>query len=448
MRAVLKKIVRIPFRIIVYLRWYSILAFLYSIVIEELTDDGNTTRPSKRAGNNKLTILILSPVAFRKDIELIVRTNAFRVLRISIPWETRLSSQFSYASKKKYTKETNSDQPNFKYKKEQKVLQDFLKAFLGKLYERIEVDCVISPHPRYIFDMEWGALSTQLGVPHILLPRDSQLASSPFELKEEMYLFKYKLPKFKGSHIIIQSRRDGTVYTDSGYAKLESVSCLGCPRMDNFMKKSKEINRSKINRKKVVFLPFRWGLRLEKSDLFAYICDVHSFFVHFALRYPEIDVVVKPKPKQPLVPKKMVLLEQLKNISIEIEKIPNLTIREDLDLHDLFLETDVVCGLQTSALLEAAVIGLPVIIPYFKDLQNQKYDERLFYRDAYDLFDIANDVKELEMMILQRLRNPAIDKKVMMGRKGLFEEFVSTLDCNATEKYAECIKQVIENQRL
>jgi hypothetical protein len=105
-----------------------------------------------------------------------------------------------------------------------------------------------------------------------------------------------------------------------------------------------------------------------------------------------------------------------------------------------------VCGFNTSALLEAAVIGLPVIIPYFKDLQNPKYDKRVFYKDAFDLFDIARDVKELESLILMRLQNPMIDKNVMEGREVLFEEFVSTLKCNATEKYVECIKQVIENQ--
>jgi hypothetical protein len=132
--------------------------------------------------------------------------------------------------------------------------------------------------------------------------------------------------------------------------------------------------------------------------------------------------------------------------SIEIGKIPNLTIRDDLDLHDLFFETDVVCGLQTSALIEAAVVGLPVILPYFKDIQNPKYDERLYYRDVYDLFDIANNVKELEMLLLERLRNPVIDKKVMRQREVLFEDYISSLDCSATEKYVECIKQVIENQ--
>jgi hypothetical protein len=170
------------------------------------------------------------------------------------------------------------------------------------------------------------------------------------------------------------------------------------------------------------------------------------FFVHFALKYPELDVIIKPKRKVS-GSQKPILIEPLKDPSVELEKIPNLIIRSDLDLHDLFPDSDVVCGLNTSALLEAAVIGLPVIIPYFKDLQNPKYDKRVFYKDAFDLFDIARDVKELESLILKRLHNPMIDKNVMEGRNAMFEKFVSSLQGDATEKYIECIKRVVSQRK-
>jgi hypothetical protein len=273
-------------------------------------------------------------------------------------------------------------------------------------------------------------------------------------------MFRNDLPKFEGMHIIVQSVLDKEVYNDSGYVSPERISSLGCPRMDSFVKRIKKNEYDPVNkRKKILLLPFSWSMTLEKSDLFSYICNVHLFFVQFAIQHPEIDVVMKPKPKQPGLPRKIdqfidgvlftncpvltVLLNQLKGSSIEIEKIPNLTIRDDLDLHDLFFETDVVCGLQTSALIEAAVIGLPVIIPYFKDVQNQKYDERLFYRDTFDLFDIAKDVNELESLIVNRLNNQTIDKKIMEGRKALFENLISSLDGDATEKYVAMIKRVI-----
>jgi len=453
-----KRLFRHIYRIVVSKRLHTILSFIYSLAIEELTVGGTAIRPSKHAKNNKYTILILSSKAFRKDIDCLVATNEFRVLRLPDHWQSRLIYQFYPEKFQKFwvhtspdhpdykykSVHTNPDHPDYKYKKNQKEIREFLYRFLARLYKRISVNCVISPHPRYVVDRDWGAISTQLGVPHILISRDSQLASSPFLLDHVMHLFKNGLPKFEGEHIIIQSELDKQVYTDTGYVKPEKISSLGCPRMDGFVKKTKKKeDHSENRRKKVVFMPFGGSMFLEKSDLFSYICEVHLFFVDFALRYPEIDVVLKAKPKQPRSPRKKVLLKPLKDSSVEIEKIPNLTIRDDLDLHDLFFECDVVCGLNTSALLEAAVIGLPVIIPYFKDLQNHKYDERLFYSDSFDLFDIAMDVNELESLILKRLHNQAIDKKIMEGRKALFECFISSLDGDATEKYVALIRQVV-----
>jgi hypothetical protein len=444
MLVLMEKLFKLIYTFAVSIRLYTLLSFVYSYVIEELTVDGATIRPSKHAKNNKYTILILSSKAFRKDIECIVATNEFRVLRLPDHWQSRLIFQFYPEKFQKFWVDTNPDYPDSKYKKEQKELREFLQKFLKKLYKKIRVDCVISPHHKYVVDMDWGSVSTKMGVPHIMLPRDSQYASSHATLDKMMFQFKNALPRFEGEHIIVQSEYDIPLYVESGYCKKNEISSLGCPRMDSFVKKTKKKkDHSENMRKKVVFLPFNWGMHFEKSDLFSYICDVHLFFVHFALRHPEIDIVIKSKPKQPRSPKKTVLLEPLKGSSIEIEKIPNLTIRDDLDLHDLFFETDVVCGLQTSALIEAAVIGLPVIIPYFKDVQNHKYDERLFYRDSFDLFDIAKDVNELESLILKRLHNQTIDKKIVEGRKALFEGFVSSLDGDATEKYVAMIKRVI-----
>ena len=97
-------------------------------------------------------------------------------------------------------------------------------------------------------------------------------------------------------------------------------------------------------------------------------------------------------------------------------------------------------------MLEAAILGLPIIIPYFKDVQNPKYDKRVFYRDAYDLFDIAKDAKELESLIFMRLHNPTIDKKIMEGRKALFERFISSLEGDATKKYVALIKSVVDEE--
>lgn len=460
-----KRLFRHIYRIVVSKRLHTILSFIYSLAIEELTVGGTAIRPSKHAKNNKYTILILSSKAFRKDIDCLVATNEFRVLRLPGHWQSRLIYQFYPEEFQKFWYDTNPDHPdykyrrvatnpdhpNYKYKKNQKEIREFLYRFLARLYKRISVNCVISPHPRYVVDMDWGAISTQLGVPHILIPRDSQLASSPCLLDYSMHLFKNGLPKFEGEHIIIQSELDKQVYTDTGYVKPEKISSLGCPRMDDFINKTKEKGYvTEKRRKKIVFLSFM-NFRFfnpekgnfEISELLPYVKELHLFFVQFAIQHPEIDVVMKHKPKGFHRWKEKVLYEAIKGFNIDINRIPNLIVRDGIDIHSLFIESEVVCGLNTSAILEAAVIGLPIIIPYFKDLQNTKYEERVFYRDAYDLFDIAKDVNELESIIIDRLHNPTIDEEIMEERKALFEKYVSSMKGDATEKYVALIRQVV-----
>ena len=170
------------------------------------------------------------------------------------------------------------------------------------------------------------------------------------------------------------------------------------------------------------------------------------YFLSFSIKFPEIDVVIKPKPKGLKPWEKEVMFEMIGDAGTENNKLLNLIIRNDIDIHSLFRESDVVCGLNTSALLEAAVIGLPIIIPYFKDLQCPKYDERLFYRDAYSLFDIAEDTIELESLILYRLENPIIEEKIMEGRKALFGKYVSSVKGDATEKHVTLIKEIVNKK--
>ena len=444
------------FGIAVSNRWYNLTVIVYFFAIKELTVNGKVKRLSLRNSNNRLTILVFYPRAFRKDLDCIVATDEFRVLIIQDHWLSVITGQFYPAEflryhfhlSPKYRTYLNPNSIDFKLKIQQEELRKYLYNFLSKLYRFVGIDCVISPHPRYVAAMEWGAVSTKLGVPHILVSRDSQFASSPYLLNKMKLLFREALPKYEGKHIIIQTELDKDVYIDTGYVNSERISSLGCPRMDDFVKARNEKKRSSSNRrKKVVFLPLFWFSDFEKKDLSSYFTKLHLCFVEFAIHHPEIDVVMKTKPKDYPSWRKNIFDETMASNNIDLSKIPNLILGGDLDLHSLFTESDVVCGLNTSAVLEAAVIGLPVIIPYFKDLQNRKYEERIFYRDAYDLFDIAESAEDLESLISKRLQNPVIDRGIMERRKAYFEKHISSLKGDATKKYVALIKRVVLDQQ-
>ena len=132
-----------------------------------------------------------------------------------------------------------------------------------------------------------------------------------------------------------------------------------------------------------------------------------------------------------------------KESGIYPKEISNLHIRPELNANDLLLESSVVCGINTTLLLEAAIAGIPVVIPYFKEFKKTKFDGTYFFEDCFGFFDIAESVDDLESMILDRLKNPTIDREIMEGREAMFERYVSSLNCDATEKHVSMIKRIV-----
>ena len=443
----MRKIARTLFysisRVAVSNQWYGLIAWFYSKVIEEITSDGKAVRFPKKSKDSKIVVLILSAFAFRGDSECLASNRELRILQIPKHWQLRLYHMFYPPEKtccfykhKIYRYIDNSD-PCFKYKKKH---YDFLRGFLPKLYKRMGIHCVISPHYRYIQDIDWGAVSKEIGVHHILINRDSRFTASPYLTKYMMKNFR-ALVRFKGTHLVVQCEPDKQICVDSDFVKPEQISALGCMRMDNFLKGVQTLNPAENKRKKVVFFPFI----VKNIFEYKYFRDVHVTLARLALNYPEIDIIVKPKPKEhPYWSKSF--NKALEGSGINEEDISNLHVLPNINAYELLKETDVVCGINTSLLLEAAIAKKPVIIPYFKEIRNPKYKDSIYFRDAFDMFDIAESVKEFESLICARLYNSKVDSGIIEKRKVYFEKHVSSLKCDSVEKHVALIKSVVDEE--
>ena len=101
---------------------------------------------------------------------------------------------------------------------------------------------------------------------------------------------------------------------------------------------------AKKRRKRVVFLPFTYKEKgiFDLLDLRSYVEELQLFFLRFAIKFPEIDVVIKPKLKGLKLWEKEVMFKVIGDARIENNKLLDLIIREDIDIHSLFLESDIV----------------------------------------------------------------------------------------------------------
>jgi len=438
---IVRKFFYLVYGVIIRHQIHWLMVLLYSYVIKERYPDGKLGRFIATQKNNKITILALWPDHFRGDLEVLVSTGEFRVLQIPVHWQTRLIYQ--YYPKNVNRLDIHNPSPGDPLYKNKKELQCFLTEFLSRLFKKFNVDCVIGSHVEHKENLDWGEVSNNIGVPYIVFHRENLLASA--NMKKFVLERVKRIGCFNGSHMVVHNEVCRQFYIDNGYVGPDRISTLGCLRMDKFITKVQQCQTVINRRKKVVIFPFYLS-QFRDYSLYPCFRDIYTTFLKFANEHSEIDVVIKPKNKKEYKNLYEMLDRIIEGTEIVFEKISNLYIRSDLDVQELLFEADVVCGLRTTALLEAAIVGKPVIIPYFKDLQDPKYDGYIIFRDSFHLFDIAKDVNELESLILKRLHNQTIDKKIMEGRKALFESFISSLDGDATEKYVALIKSVVDGE--
>jgi hypothetical protein len=86
----MKKIASILFysigRLAISNKWYGLVAWFYSKVIEEITAEGKTVCFPKKSKDNKIVVLVLSAFAFRSDPEYLAANRELWILQIPKHW--------------------------------------------------------------------------------------------------------------------------------------------------------------------------------------------------------------------------------------------------------------------------------------------------------------------------------------------------------------------------
>ena len=412
---------------------------------------------------DKPTILALSPYRFRGDLNILSDSRQFRVLELPAKWQKKLLRIFWPSNIREIRSEqycrTSDNDKDVRY---QNNLRKFLKLFLLSLYSNLKVDCVISAGVHYNVDTKWGLVSEEIGVPYIVFHREAIFMPKSMEAMEYMYR---DLGKFAGSHIIAHNEDMKAVFIKTGFAGPDEISVLGCLRMDDLIRRIQlsninNCNTVRLNNKKVVTLfSFSHGSVLvgpivngqpslkhfskERSKGFIELFEhVHASIAQLAIQNKDVEFVIKPKWGGEWVEE---IEYVLRKNNMDISKIKNLHIMIGVDAHDLILRSDIICGFSSTTLLESAIAGKPVIIPYFDEALKKEYTDFVEFKDSFHLFNVAYSIKEFERLIVECLRSPIkISESQMNGRYALFEKYVSRMSGNALDKYVETVNNAIK----
>lgn len=413
--------------------WYEPFLWILTRAIVE--------HPASKAkgGKRRPTLLALSPEGFRGDPEVLSEAGHFRVLLAPTRWQTRLMYLFYPEGLR--SRDYLNPEPSSPYMDCKKNLQAFYRELLPRLYARLGIDAVISYHVRAPADVDWGMASDQTGYPYVVLYREGLIASAP-SIRDLMSV-RFGRFGFWGTHLVVHNESARQFCIDTGFVPPAKVSSLGCLRMDGFIRRVRQQkNVAPGRRKKVTLFPI--SVDAERDTLPISPFDgVHVGFSRLALKHPDVEFVLKPKPKVYGHWRKS-FDAALESAGIDTKSPPNLVIDANLDAQSLILSSDVVCGINTTTLLEAAVAGKPVVVPYFDEFRVAPYRNGIRFVDAFQYMDVANDVDSFVSLIEKRLQDPVVSPEEMAGRRAMFEKYVSDPDGHALEKYTQLLDRVID----
>jgi hypothetical protein len=412
------------------------------------------------SSRNKRTILALDSERYRSDLDILATSGEFRVLHIKQSIQTILmlscyKEGVSILDIKKADINTNSE-----LYLEHKASIELHKSVLKYLYKILGINIVLTVNYRYFPDYDWTLASESLGVRYIMLYREC-LLNVP-RIYESVVNRHSKFGIFHGTKIIVQNDICKKSFLDSGYVDEARIVVCGALRMDSLYSKinSNKIFNSEYNRFVLFYFPYNMSLfgkngkTNEIKHKYAFniwngrerlFIDLHEAIIELANKYKNIEFIIKPKKEMTQGKSWEFYLNTVSQCNIDVNKLNNYKVLPDANVHDLILNSGVICALQSSTVLESAIARKRIVFPLFNKYSCSKNYADFGWSDNLDLFDVAYSKQSFIDLVELCLSNQNIDNNTMIKRESLFKKYFYKIDEGAINRYAKEIINAIQN---
>jgi hypothetical protein len=439
-------------------KYYYILVIIFRFLIMERLPNGKN-KIIYSSSDNRTTILALDSDNYRGDLEVLASNSSLRVLCIKNKWQGALIDLLYNKDEIDILEYSRALPGDDIYNRIKQPAQEFMCEFLKKLFSIIKVDCVTTVNYRYIYDIDWTLASEKIGIPYIMLYRECLLQ------KEHRFYHdvvrRHRLFKFHGSHIIVHNDTCKESFVESSFCDEQKISVVGALRMDKYLTSLKSSYRYIKNKRKrfiLFYFPYNMSLfgksgepPLDYKYKYAfsiwperknYFRDIHSAIAELAIERPDIDFVIKPKNIMMKNASWKYYERVLNEIGFDTNKVDNYSVEPNADVHELILNSDVFCALQSSTVIESSISGKPVIVPVFENYKSTKNYKDFIWRERLELFSVADNKQHLKELIIDLMDHPYVDNNILDRRKKVFKSFFNDLDGVSLNYYVNIITNV------
>jgi hypothetical protein len=260
----------------------------------------------------------------------------------------------------------------------------FLVAVFSTLGRSMRVDAMISGNFSYATERELAAAMDEMGAPFIALHKENLKTPGRVEFFERVY--RERRGPFTGRKILVYNQIERDLQIRAGVAEASRIEIVGMPRLDR-MHAWRHGNMHTVQCNHILFFVFSsatgmprvarkgetagqvWFENDERDDGDISLAKLSEgtcrALLQVALDNPDIDIVVKSKGRR----RDLNETAGLFGFASEAELPLNMKIVHGGDVLDLIADAAVVCGFNSTALLEAAAAGKPVVMPWFAEAE-------------------------------------------------------------------------------
>jgi hypothetical protein len=253
----------------------------------------------------------------------------------------------------------------------------FLAAMWKFLNGRLKVKCALSGNFGYFEERELAYVLEAGGVPFVVMHKECLKTPGRIDGVEELY--RSNKGPFWGSRILVYNEIEKDLIVRTKITSPDKVKVVGMPRLD-IMHKARRKNSHDEEWKRVLLISFHKDLNTLVSSAGSCLLSLENIWesVHLAMfelaqKRPDISVVIKTKGGQKDV---AWIADLVERHSLDM-KMPNLRVVHGGQIRDLLLAATVVCGVHSTALLEALAANKQVIVPAFEELADGSNDRHL-----------------------------------------------------------------------
>lgn len=307
----------------------------------------------------------------------------------------------------------------------------FLKVLFRVLRRFVRIDAMMSGNFAYAAERELASAMSEMGIPFIVLHKENLKTPGALNFFERIY--RERRGPFTGHKILVYNEIERDLQIRSGIVKPRAVEIVGMPRLDRvhawrranagstvpnrilFFVFSPETGIPRLGRKLPTYgssyyeTPQDEGEKISLSRLSAESCRV---LVRIARENPEISLVVKSKGRL----KDYADTALLFDVKSEAELPKNMQIVHGGDIMPLISDASVVCGFNSTALLESVAAGKPVVIPWFAEAESPRIWPYLV--DLRNICMIAQSPDDLYEKLIDLAHHPIpTPAELEMGRR-------------------------------